>query len=70
MMSIDEDLFDKLKGINASQLVNEMLRRHFDNLSEDNKYSEMSIEELKVLAKKEEREKELLKELEDLNGSD
>ena len=53
MLCIDEDLIKKLEGINASELVNRLLKEHFSEELEQN---------LTILKKKYDENKQILRE--------
>tara|TARA_R110000764_G_scaffold233706_1_gene327104 strand:+ start:1222 stop:1437 length:216 start_codon:yes stop_codon:yes gene_type:complete len=66
MISIEWDLIDKLKGLNASGLINELLITHFAKASDTNKLNSMSTEELEALLVVETKREELNKQLKEL----
>lgn len=50
MFCIDEEINAKLQKINASALVNELLKKHFTNI--ENPYEQMTNEQLEIEEKK------------------
>jgi tryptophanyl-tRNA synthetase len=59
--SIDSEIIEKLKGINASELISKLLTEYFDK--KDNFINKMSKEELALFIKLEKEKKEIEKKL-------
>ena len=66
VICLEPHIHERLEGINASQLINELLEEHFNIKSEKDKYANMTMDELDALEVIEIKRQELLKELEAL----
>lgn len=66
MFCIDIELVQKLKGINASSLVNELLTKHF----EEEELNNTPLEQLIVMKDKLEAMEEYDRKLRELKGED
>lgn len=59
MIYISDENFDKLKGENASALINDMITRHFQEVNHKSMTYEQKIQRIKELELKLEFEKKL-----------
>ena len=66
MFCIEWEVAEKLKGLNASGLVNDLLITHFAKNSNQAKLNSMSTEELEALLVVETKREELNKQLKEL----
>ena len=64
ILCLDDDLVEKLKTINASKLVNDLLRRHYDETDLNQMSADQIRKELKAIDIREKAEAEVAK----LNG--
>jgi len=59
--SLDIEIIEKLRGINASELINNLLSEHF--AKKDNFLDRMSVEELEMFIKLEKQKVEIEKKM-------
>ena len=66
MFNVDIELAEKCKNLNASELVNRLLIKHFEQSVMASKYDSMSTEQLEKALVIEKKRESLNKELEEL----